>query len=125
MALDEPLDRPAKEATDPPLDEAHAESECAAVLRDVWLFLDNEMDPDNRSRLQHHLDECSPCLMEAGLDRKLKELLHRKCGGDRAPEHLRTRLVTRLRSVQMTGIGDQGAAQVTVETVQIHRSSSD
>ncbi|WP_395725157.1 mycothiol system anti-sigma-R factor [Nakamurella sp.] len=77
------------------------------MLRDVWKFLDDEMDPENRARVQQHLDECSPCLEEAGLERKLKELLHRKCGGDRAPEHLRARVVASL--------------QVSVTTVRVTR----
>lgn len=74
-------------------------SHCDEVLRDVWLFLDDEMDPERRAAVQQHLDDCSPCLVEAGLDRKLKDLLHRKCGGDRAPEDLRVRLTTRLARV--------------------------
>lgn len=70
--------------------------DCAAVLRDVWLFLDNELDPQRRAAIQRHLDDCSPCLEEAGIDTKLKALLARKCGGDHAPSELRERIVTRL-----------------------------
>ena len=50
--------------------------QCPDVLRDVWLFLDDELDPEARAAVQRHLDECSPCLEEAGLDAKLKQLLH-------------------------------------------------
>ena len=92
---------------------------CDDVLRDVWLFLDDEMDPENRAKVQRHLDECSPCLEEAGLDRKLKELLHRKCGGDRAPEQLRQRLVATLSSVRVTSVTDEGVEQLTVRSVQV------
>jgi mycothiol system anti-sigma-R factor len=70
--------------------------ECGAVLRDVWLFLDDELDPERRAVVQRHLDDCSPCLEEAGLDSKLKQLLARKCGGDQAPAHLRERIVAGL-----------------------------
>ena len=90
-----------------PAERADSESRCSEVLRDVWKFLDDEMDPDNRAKVQQHLDECSPCLEEAGLERKLKDLLHRKCGGDRAPDHLRQRVVASL--------------QVTVTTVRVTR----
>lgn len=99
--------------------DAESDSQCSGVLRDVWLFLDNEMDPANRAKVQQHLDECSPCLVEAGLDQKLKQLLHRKCGGDRAPEQLRDRLVTQLRSVRVTAVTDQGVDELTVQSVQI------
>ena len=60
-----------------------------------------------RPKVQQHLDECSPCLEEAGLDRKLKELLHRKCGGDRAPDQLRQRVIASL--------------EVSVTTVRVTR----
>ena len=102
-----------------PIDESDAESECTAVLRDVWLFLDNEMDDESRSRVQQHLDECSPCLVEAGLDRKLKELLHRKCGGDRAPEHLRSRLFASLSTIQVTSVSNDGVERLSVESLRV------
>ena len=88
------------------------QGDCAEVLRDVWLFLDDEMDATRRARLQQHLDDCSPCLTEAGLDQKLKHLLHRKCGGDVAPEHLRSRLVAQLTTIRVT--------TVSVETTPGH-----
>ena len=77
-------------------------ADCSQVLADVWLFLDDEMDPQRRAVVQHHLDECSPCLVQAGLDAKLKALLKAKCGGDRAPEALRERLVTQITRVRIT-----------------------
>jgi len=93
--------------------------ECAGVLRDVWLFLDDEMDPENRARVEAHLDGCEPCLEEANLDQKLKALLHNKCGGDRAPEQLRERLAARIQSaiastVTVSSVGPSGFDQVTV-----------
>ena len=88
-------------------------SKCDEVLRDVWLFLDDEMDPERRAVVQQHLDDCSPCLVEAGLDLKLKRLLHRTCGGDRAPDELRVRLSARLARV--AAVFDDGSS-VVVET---------
>lgn len=73
-----------------------ADADCSQVLKDVWLFLDNEMDPHARAAVQRHLDDCSPCLEEAGVEEKLKNLLHRTCSTERAPQELRTRLVTAL-----------------------------
>ena len=66
--------------------------DCAAVIADIWLVLDNECDLASRARLQHHLDTCPPCLAHYGLEEKIKNLLSRKCGGERAPETLRERL---------------------------------
>ncbi|MBF6150144.1 mycothiol system anti-sigma-R factor [Nocardia sp. 852002-20019_SCH5090214] len=73
------------------------ELDCSAVLTDVWLILDGECDDATRARLQHHMDHCSPCIEAYGLEEKLKRLLSRKCGGDRAPESLRERLTLDIR----------------------------
>jgi len=97
--------------------------ECAGVLRDVWLFLDDEMDPENRAAVEAHLDGCSPCLEEANLDQKLKALLHDKCGGDRAPEQLRQRLVAHLSSVTVTSTSDSSFEQLTVTSVSSTRKT--
>jgi len=57
---------------------------CREVLSEVWAFLDNECDGRQREILRQHLDECSPCLEQYGIEEHLKILLARKCGGDHA-----------------------------------------
>ncbi len=69
------------------------EVDCSAVLADVWVFLDGECDEQSRRRVQRHLDDCSPCLTEFGIEEQVKSLLSRKCGGEQAPAGLRERLV--------------------------------
>jgi mycothiol system anti-sigma-R factor len=95
------------------------DGQCSDVLRDVWAFLDDELDPGARAAVQRHLDECSPCLEEAGLDAKLKHILHAKCGGERAPEHLRVRLVARIATISAALNGDDVTVQVVAETVTL------
>ncbi len=90
---------------------------CDEVLRDVWLFLDNEMDDERRAVVQQHIDDCSPCLEEAGIDAKLKSLLHRKCGGDKAPEQLKVRLLSALRDVSTT-ISSDGVTTVSTTVLR-------
>ncbi|SDO26532.1 mycothiol system anti-sigma-R factor [Nakamurella panacisegetis] len=92
--------------------------ECASVLKDVWLFLDDEMNQENRAAVEAHLDGCEPCLEEANLDQKLKALLHSKCGGDRAPAELRAKLVARLHEVTVTSVGRDGLEQISMRTVE-------
>jgi len=82
-------------------DHADAEPEttvvvCGEVIRDVWLFLDDEMDPQRRSVVEQHLIDCPPCLDETDVGHRLKSLLHRKCGGDIAPPALRASLIEAL-----------------------------
>lgn len=105
--------------TSDPLGPDEADGDCAMVMQDVWRFLDNELDPERRAAVQRHLDECSPCLEQAGIDSKLKQLLARKCGGDHAPTHLRERIVTQL--VAWRSESDAGAASVTSMTLSVER----
>ena len=70
---------------------------CEDVLAEVWLFLDNECDQGRREMLQRHLDDCGSCLEHYGIEEHLKELLHRKCGGEHAPAELRERLRASIR----------------------------
>lgn len=93
--------------------------ECAGVLKDVWQFLDDELDPAKRAAVEAHLDGCSPCLAEANLDHKLKMLLQSKCGGDRAPADLRAKVAARLRSVTVTRVSAPGYDQISVRSVEI------
>ncbi|MCW4352288.1 mycothiol system anti-sigma-R factor [Hoyosella sp. YIM 151337] len=75
----------------------HDHVDCAAVMADVYLLLDHECDQEVRKRLEAHLDECGPCLEAYGVEEKIKRLLSRKCGGDRAPKYLRERLTIEIR----------------------------
>lgn len=75
------------------------ETDCAEVLAEVWLFLDHECDAARRALLTRHLDECTPCLAEYGLDEKLKKLLAAKCAGEHAPPEFKDRLRRSIRSI--------------------------
>lgn len=99
------------------------ETGCGDVLAEVWLFLDHECDAERRARLQRHLDECSPCLEEYGIDEQLKALLHRKCGGEHAPDALKKRLrdsirKTVLEQADVTVITSSEGTSVEVTTTR-------
>jgi mycothiol system anti-sigma-R factor len=79
------------------------ETDCSEVLAEVWLFLDHECDGSRRDLLQKHLDECSPCLEQFGIEEQLKVLLARKCGGEHAPEALKQRLRESIREQWSSG----------------------
>jgi mycothiol system anti-sigma-R factor len=73
--------------------------ECRSVLEEVYLYLDAETDDLSRAKIREHLDDCSPCLREFGIEQELKALVSRCCGGDRAPESLKIKLKLKLREV--------------------------
>jgi len=74
---------------------------CAEVIEQVYLYLDGEIDEVGRRKVREHLDECSPCLRQFGLEQDVKALVARCCGGDVAPDGLKQRLVVRLQEVRI------------------------
>ena len=75
--------------------------ECDQILNEVYLYLDLECSNDRRSSIKDHLDECSPCLSEYGIEQEVKALVARCCGSDRAPTELRDRLRAKLAALQV------------------------
>lgn len=58
----------------------------------MWQYIDGELDVDATDEFQHHLAQCRECFSEAEFERRLKEMVRRACGAERAPERLRERL---------------------------------
>ncbi len=73
--------------------------DCDDVLKDVFLYLDDESDDQARARIRVHLDGCAPCLRQFGLEQDVKSLVARSCGGDVAPSSLREHIRVRLTEV--------------------------
>lgn len=76
-------------------------TDCSEVLEVVYSFLDGELDEAGKHKIREHLDECSPCLRQFGIEQEVKQLVARCCGADRAPDTLRIRIVARLQQVQI------------------------
>jgi mycothiol system anti-sigma-R factor len=70
--------------------------ECENVLDEVYLYLDLECTDNRRALIRQHLDECSPCLREYGIEQEVKALVARCCGAENAPEELKARLRAKL-----------------------------
>jgi len=81
------------------------EVDCSEVLETVYLYLDGEIDHAELGRIRGHLDECSPCLREYGIEREVKQLVARSCC-ETAPEGLRHAVIARIRVVraEMTSV---------------------
>ena len=72
------------------------ETDCREVLAEVYLYLDLECPDERRLLIRDHLDECSPCLREYGIEHEVKALVARCCGGELAPAELKERLRLKL-----------------------------
>jgi mycothiol system anti-sigma-R factor len=75
-------------------------ADCSEVLGRVFFFLDNELDQADCAEIQHHLDECGPCLARYDLERTVKTLVARSCS-EVAPDGLRQRVMLSIRQVQV------------------------
>jgi mycothiol system anti-sigma-R factor len=76
-------------------DEAQ-QPDCSMVISEVYLYLDLECSDDRRQLIQKHLDDCSDCLREYGVEHEVKALVARCCGDETAPRELRERLRSKL-----------------------------
>jgi len=76
-------------------DEAQ-KTDCSVVISEVYLYLDLECSDDRRQLIQRHLDDCSDCLREYGIEHEVKALVARCCGDETAPKELRERLRVKL-----------------------------
>lgn len=74
--------------------------ECSDFLDQIVYFLDNELDEADCADVQHHLDQCAPCLEKYDLQRTVKMLVARSCV-ESAPDELRQRVTMSIREVQI------------------------
>jgi mycothiol system anti-sigma-R factor len=88
---------------------------CDDVLSHVFEFLDRETDDSRRAVIAEHLEDCSPCLRQFGIEQEFKALVRRRCGGDPPPIGLRDRIKMQLTSVSF----EEDGTQVRVERSSI------
>jgi mycothiol system anti-sigma-R factor len=75
------------------------DDDCSSVLDHVYEYIDHEMADDDLATVKQHLEECSPCLAEYGLEQAVKALVHRSCC-ETAPNELRAKVLSKIRQVQ-------------------------
>jgi mycothiol system anti-sigma-R factor len=76
------------------------DTDCSEVLERVFFFIDNELPTADKAEIQHHLEECGPCLAKYDLERTVKLLVQRSCT-ERAPAELREKVLLRIRQVHV------------------------
>ena len=85
----------------------HPHDDCASVLQHVYEYIDHEMADDDLATVKEHLDDCTPCLAEYGLEQAVKSLVHRSCC-ETAPEELRAKVLSKIRQVQAASAAESG-----------------
>ena len=93
-------------------------SSCDDVLSHVFEFLDHETNDARRAVIAEHLEDCSSCLREFGIEQEFKALVRRRCGGDKPPAGLRDRIKLQLTSVSF----EEDGTQISVERVSTEQT---
>jgi mycothiol system anti-sigma-R factor len=91
---------------------------CDDVLSHVFEFLDHETGDARRAQIAEHLEGCSSCLREFGIEQEFKALVRRRCGGDAPPSGLRERIKLQLTTVSF----EEDGTQITVERITVESS---
>ncbi|MFD2860846.1 mycothiol system anti-sigma-R factor [Salininema proteolyticum] len=86
-----------------PTENHSGRGDCGDVIEAVYLYLDNECSEDRRAVIRRHLEECSPCLAEYGIEQEVRTLVHRCCSQERAPENVRDQLREKLAALDKVG----------------------
>lgn len=74
--------------------------DCREVLEEVYLYLDAECSDIRRDVIRDHLDDCSPCLAEYGIEQEVRTIVHRCCSNERAPDEVKDRLRQKLSAIE-------------------------
>lgn len=74
--------------------------DCREVLEEVYLYLDDECSDRRRSIVRSHLDECSSCLSEYGIEQEVRTIVHRCCSEEKAPDEVKARLRQKLSAIE-------------------------
>jgi len=71
------------------------DGDCQEVIHTLYHFLDGELTAERRLAIQHHLDDCSPCLEAFDFEAELRVFVARSCR-DQVPDELRHRIAQAL-----------------------------
>ncbi|QNG35908.1 mycothiol system anti-sigma-R factor [Geodermatophilaceae bacterium NBWT11] len=102
-----------------PAEDDHEINSCDDVLSHVFEFLDQETGDARRAVIAEHLEDCSPCLREFGIEQEFKALVRRRCGGDPTPLGLKDRIKMQLTTVSF----EEDGTSVSVERVTVEHTT--
>ncbi|MGH2754579.1 MAG: mycothiol system anti-sigma-R factor [Actinomycetota bacterium] len=70
---------------------------CKQTLQRAYLILDGEeISVEERTRIETHLEECSPCYERYGVEVEVKRVIQRLRGSCACPDRLREKITSLL-----------------------------
>lgn len=70
--------------------------DCRSAVRQLWDYLDEELDDQRMAEVQHHLDTCRECLPHAEFGRRFFEALSRARERHAMPPAVRSQVMAAL-----------------------------
>ena len=74
----------------------HTHIDCEEVIANLFAYLDNEIDPEKRTDIERHLEECRACFSRAEFEKALRAKIN-QLGDKEAPASLRQRVMALLK----------------------------
>jgi anti-sigma factor (TIGR02949 family) len=71
-------------------------SECEAIVRRLWPFVDGMLPDSDRERVTRHLEQCADCLSHFDFARSFLDAVHAARPADEDDEALRGRVLAAL-----------------------------
>lgn len=83
------------------------EIDCDEVMRQLFDFLDGEVDETAEHEIHHHIDECRSCFSRVEFERVLKERI-RGSKDEALPESLQKRVADLMKNLDLGNIEEPG-----------------
>ena len=71
---------------------------CIETVARLHLYIDRELSDEEIVIVQQHLESCQQCDCRFHFDITIKRLIHERCAVERAPDHLREKVLHLLHS---------------------------
>ena len=75
-----------------------SEIDCPQVLKQIELYLDDELDAAECREIEAHLAGCGDCLSHKDFQEGPQQLVRRKCGSESVPPELMGRIRAHLEA---------------------------
>lgn len=77
----------------------NAETDCRAVLEQLYVYLDGELASTSIAEIDRHLELCADCLRHVGFERDVIKIVGKKCRQSDIPEGLAEQIRAKLRDI--------------------------
>lgn len=83
------------------------EIDCDEVMRQLFDFLDGEVDETAEHEIHHHIDECRSCFSRVEFERVLKDRI-RASKDEALPESLQDRITDLMKNLNLGNVEEPG-----------------